>query len=258
MSDANATAMTQSYRTENGTQWSIVWTRSGRRFAVMGDICIEIKPAYMAQNWFQDPNRHWHILETRRVRLMEALECLASDLLPWWERHIHGNYSRRIRRGWSHDGTNVLEESNKLYYLVVKTALRIRRNRGLPQLVLIPDLNIKHTADILGGILGLAWAFHTNLGRRVLDIKAIVVGAAVCMRDVWELPTFRDEFRIDVLGDRLLDSRELRARYIDVHPSVREIQMHRQQMVRMDERNVDTLIYRALRSPINRLVFAFL
>ena len=102
----------------------------------------------------------------------------------------------------------------------------------------------------------------TNLGRKVLDIKAIVVGATVGMRDLWELPTFRDEFRIDVLGDRLLDSRELRARYIDVHPSVREIQMYRQQMMRMDERNFDTLIYgplyRALRTPINRLVFAFL
>ena len=99
----------------------------------------------------------------------------------------------------------------------------------------------------------------TNLGRKVLDIKAIVVGATVGMRDLWELQTFRDEFRIDVLGDRLLDSRELRAsRYIDVHPSVREIQMHRQQMMRVDERNVDTLIYRALRAPINRLVFAFL
>ena len=254
--------MTQSYRTENGTQWSIVWTRSGPRFAVMGDICREIKPAYMAQNWFQDPNRHWHILETRRVRLMEALECLASDLLPWWERHINGNYSRRIRRGWSHDGTNVLEESNKLYYLVVKTALRIRRNRGLPQLVLIPDLNIKSTADILGGILGLAWAFHEALGRRVLDIKAIVVGAAVCMRDVWELPTFRDEFRIDVLGDRLLeDSWELRRRYIDVHPTVREIRMYRQQKMRKDKRLFDTLIYgalyRALQDPIH-LVIAFL
>ena len=178
-----------------------------------------------------------------------------------WERHIHGNFSRRIRRGWSHDGTNVLRESNKVYYLVVKTALRIRRNRGLPQLILIPGLNIKSTADILGGILGLAWAFHEILGERVLDIKAFVVGAAVGMRDVWELPTFRDEFRIDVLGDRLLDSRELRARYIDVHPSVREIQMYRQQMMRMDERNVDTLIYRALyralQDPIH-LVIAFL
>ena len=98
----------------------------------------------------------------------------------------------------------------------------------------------------------------TNLGRKVLDIKAIVVGATVGMRDLWELQTFRDEFRIDVLGDRLLDSRELRARYIDVHPSVREIQMYRQQMMRMDERNADTLIYRALRAPMNRLVFAFL
>ena len=213
----------------------------------------------MAQNWFQDPNRHWHILETRRVRLMEALEYLALDLLPWWENHIHGHYSRRIRRGWSHDGTNVLRESNKVYYLVVKTALRIRRNRGLPQLGLIRDLNIKSTAIMLGGILGLAWAFHEILGERVLDIKAFVVGAAVGMRQVWELPTFRDEFRIDVLGDRLLeDSWELRRRYIDVHPSVREIQMYRQQMMRMDERNADTLIYRALRAPMNRLVFAFL
>ena len=258
MSDANATAMTQSYRTENGTQWSIVWTRSGRRFAVMGDFSIEIGPAYMAQNWFQDPLGDWHILRTRRIRLMEALEYLALDLLPWWENYIHENFSKRIRPAWSHDGANVLVESNKLYYLVVHTALRIRRNRGLTQLVLIPYMNIKHRADILAGILGLAWAFHKILGERVLDIKAIVVGATVGMRDLWELPTFRDEFRIDVLGDRLLDSRELRARYIDVHPSVREIQMYRQQMMRMDERNVDTLIYRALRAPMNRLVFAFL
>ena len=164
---------------------------------------------------------------------------------------------------WSHDGTNVLRESNKLYYLVVKTALRIRRNRGLPQLGLIRDLNIKSTAIMLGGILGLAWAFHEILGERVLDIKAFVVGAAVGMRDVWELPTFRDEFRIDVLEDRLWeDSWALRRRYIDVHPPVREIQMYRQQMMRMDKRNFDTLIYRALyralRDPINRFVFAFL
>ena len=262
MSDANATAMTQSYRTENGTQWSIVWTRGGRCFAVMGDFSIEIGPAYMAQNWFQDPLGDWHILRTRRIRLMEALEYLALDLLPWWENHIHGHYSRRIRREWSHDGTNVLRESNKLYYLVVKTALRIRRNRGLPQLVLIPGLNIKSTADILGGILGLAWAFHEILGERVLDIKAFVVGAAVGMRDVWELPTFRDEFRIDVLEDRLWeDSWELRRRYIDVHPTVREIRMYRQQMMRKDKRLYDTLIYRALygalQDPIH-LVIAFL
>ena len=117
------------------------------------------------------------------IQYMSHRECLASDLLPWWENYIHENFSKRIRPAWSHDGANVLVESNKLYYLVVHTALRIRRNRGLPQLVLIPDLNIKHTADILQGILGLAWAFHTNLGRRVLDIKANVVGAAVGMRD---------------------------------------------------------------------------
>ena len=262
MSDANATAMTQSYRTENGTQWSIVWTRSGRCFAVMGDSSIEIGPAYMAQNWFQAPNRHWHVLGTRRVRLMEALEYLAFGLLPWWENHIHGHYSRSIRRGWSHDGTNVLRESIKVYYLVVKTALRIRRNRGLPQLVLIPGLNIKSTADILGGILGLAWAFHEILGERVLDIKAFVVGAAVGMRDVWELQTFRDEFRIDVLEDRLWeDSWELRRRYIDVHPTVREMQMHRQQMMRKDNRLYFTLMYRALYGALTdpiHLVIAFL
>ena len=152
----------------------------------------------------------------------------------------------------------MLVESNKLYYLVVHTALRIRRNRGLTQLVLIPYMNIKHTADILAGILGLAWAFHTNLGRKVLDIKAIVVGATVGMRDLLELPTFRRQFRIDVLADMILDSRELRTRYIDVPPSTNEIQMHRQQMMRVEERNADTLIYRALPALINRLVFAFL
>ena len=154
---------------------------------------------------------------------MEALECLASDLLPWWGNYIHENFSKRIRKGWSHDGANVLVESNKLYYLVVHTALRTRRNRELTQL------------------------------------KAIVVGATVGMRDLWELATFRDEFRIDVLGDRILDSRELHTRYIDVHPSTNEIQMHRQQMMRAAERNVDTLIVsRVLPHPLNRFVFAFL
>ena len=107
-------------------------------------------------------------------------------------------------------------------------------------------------------MLGLAWAFHTNLGRKVLHIKAIVVGATVGMRDLLELPTFRRQFRIDVLADMILDSRELRTRYIDVPPSTNEIQMHRQQMMRVEERKVDTLIYRALPAPINRLVFAFL
>ena len=262
MSDANATAMTQSYRDENGTQWSIVWTRSGRCFAVMGDSSIEIGPAYMAQNWFQGPNRHWHILRTRRVRLMEALEYLAFGLLPWWENHIHGHYSRSIRRGWSLDGQNVLRESNKVYYLVVKTALRIRQNRGLPELGLIRELNIKSTAELLGGILGLAWAFHEILGERVLDIKAFVVGAAVGMRHVWELPTFRNEFSIDVLEDRLWeDSWVLRRRYTDVHPTAREIQMHRQQMMQKNKRLYFTLMHRdfygAITDPIT-LVIDFL
>ena len=119
-----------------------------------------------------------------------------------------------------------------------------------------------YTADILAGMLGLAWAFHTNLGRKVLDIKAIVVGATVGMRDLWELPTFRDEFRIDVLEDRLWeDSWALRRRYIDVHPTVREIRMYRQQKMRMDKRNFDTLIYRALYRALQdptHLVIAFL
>ena len=92
MSDANAAAVTQWYRTENGTPWSIVWTRSGRRFAVMEDVSTEIEPAYMAQKWFQDPHKHWHVMGTRRVRLVEALEYLALDLLPWWENRIHANF----------------------------------------------------------------------------------------------------------------------------------------------------------------------
>ena len=264
MSDANAAAMTQWYRTENGTPWSIVWTRSGRRFAVMENVSTEIEPAYMAQNWFQDPNMHWHVLGTRRVRLVEALEYLALDLLPWWENRIHANYSRRTRLGWSHDGDNVLVESNRLYHLVVYTALRIRRNRGLPQLEIIPYMNVRHIAAILGGIIGLAWVFHEELSGNMLDIqaidiKAIVVGATVGMRDLWELPTFRSENRIEVLADRILNSRELRTRYIDVPPSTNEIQMHREHMMRTAERNVDTLIVsRVLPHPLNRSVFAFL
>ena len=101
--------------------------------------------------------------------------------------------------------------------------LRIRRNRGLPQLEIIRYMNVKQKAAILGGILGLAWAFHEELGPNVLDIKAIVVGATVGMRDLLELPTFRRQFRIDVLADMILDSRELRTRYIDVPPSTNEI-----------------------------------
>ena len=225
----------------------------------MEDVSTEIEPAYMAQKWFQDPHKHWHVMGTKRVRLVEALEYLALDLLPWWENRIHANYSRRTRLGWSHDGSNVLDESKKLYDLVVYTALRLRRNRGLPQLEIIRYMNVKQKAAILGSILGLAWAFHEELGPNVLDIKAIVVGATVGMRDLLELPTFRRQFRIDVLADMILDSRELRTRYIDVPPSTNETRMHREQMMRAVERNVDTFIVsRFLPDPLNRCVFAFL
>ena len=258
MLEAGPVVMTQWYRTADGNHWSIVWTESGRRFAVFANGYTEIASTYMEQDWYRDPSGHWHVLQVRRVQLRAALEYLALDLLPWGENHIHGHFSRRERKGWSRRGENVLAETNILYYLVVQIALRLRRNRGFPQLLTIPYMNQEHTADILLGINGLAWLYHPYLGRRVLEIKCNVVAATIGVAEMWDLPTFRNEYRIDVLADRILNSNGLDDKVIDVHPSVNEIHLHRRQMIQVAERNGTSLIGRALPPPIGRLVFEFL
>ena len=85
-----------------------------------------------------------------------------------------------------------------------------------------------------------------------------VVAATIGVAEMLDLPTFRNEYRIDVLADRILNSNRLDDKVIDVHPSVNEIHLHRRQMIQVAERNGTSPIGRALPSPIGRLVFEFL
>ena len=221
----------QTYQSSDGREWQLVQTVRGRWYVVYPNgVWHEVPQAYMEQRWYYDRHGDWHVLCERSMNVRMSLEFIAFELLEWWEEDVHYNYSREVRKGWSHSGEYELCEMNRLYYLVVRIALRMRDKRGLRRLHLIGSLNMESTGDILEGVLGLAYEHHPLLRcRRPDDVKAIVKGATRGVKMLWsQLSCLRDISEItDVLIDGIMYSDWLDQVIVDVSPTDNDRQLYR-------------------------------
>jgi len=142
---------------------------------------VALDVGYLAQPWFLCPERGWLVRHTTRMALL--FHDLAMVMLPWWETHVHENFSRATRKAWSHHGATAQGDlGNRVYYLVVRLCMQMRVALGAPCLHTIVRMNVEHTGDVLEGIMGLQ-ALGSNW-----DPTGIVSEVSIAVHNAWNSP----------------------------------------------------------------------
>ena len=237
-------------------RWSMV-IKNGKSFVQRGDSLQEICPDYLNQPWFTKADGNWEVLETLPTRLcfLGAMHYLATALLPWWEAVIHPNYTKTVRKRWSHHGIvrGKGDMGNKLYYQVIQTAIAMRKQYNYVDLETLPYLNPESAGDVLEAILGLDALGHIPMEKQRRCIEAACIG----VEHFWtnSLPHEWNTVRISLA---LLSQSHM---YVELHPSEEQQEKHHRHqahLARVDHKNVLRLVLvRCLPVGLQSIVQAF-
>ena len=164
--------------------------RAGMRLVRVGD-------EYLQRQWLFSPALGWRVAETP-TRMARLFYHLATCILPHWEIHVHPNYSRAERKGWSHIGATANGDlGNRCYKLVVELAQLMRVAVGCDRLYQIDQLNYESAGDVLEAIMGLQ-AMGVDW-----DPSHIVSETSIFVYRLWNTPQLSNEWNLNAVADRM-------------------------------------------------------
>ena len=164
--------------------------RAGMRLVRVGD-------EYLQRQWLFSPALGWRVAETP-TRMARLFYHLATCILPHWEIHVHPNYSRAERKGWSHIGATANGDlGNRCYKLVVELAQLMRVALGCDRLYQIDKLNYESAGDVLEAIMGLQ-AMGVDW-----DPSHIVSETSIFVYRLWNTPQLSNEWNLNAVADRM-------------------------------------------------------
>ena len=189
----------------HGPLWELV-IQNGLVFARWpGDPVWKWVPAdaeYVGRRWFCCPERGW--IDATPTRMASLFYDLATRILPYWELHVHPNFDRFTRKGWSHEG--VTEEGdlgNHVYTLVLEVAQLQRQRLGYRRLYQIDQFNLESKGDVLEGIMALQ-AMGMNW-----DPTGVVSEVCIMVKNFWNTTQLNNQWNMDALANTMYTHMDL-------------------------------------------------
>jgi L-rhamnose mutarotase len=111
---------------------------------------------WLARDWvWVSSTNTWTYVQDLRS-LPRDFDDIAFGLLPHWDEHIHCNFSKATRKGWSHVGVTSRygDPGNLTYYTLFRVCMALRRRMGAAKLWYLEYMNQESIGDIFEAVLG--------------------------------------------------------------------------------------------------------